>query len=297
MENIKNQSAGRLDFAFKKFLDCRYPVLVDMRTYLSAQYNKFHNHDYPQAWYCMNGHYLHRIGDITYECEPGSVVVIPPGTYHTFNIPEGGFTKLIQINLSLNAFDGYPVDLYTNTIANLFMPAFSKKLGYHFPTYYQLCRDSCAIFEECASWLISLPLNHSEIERKHIFSKLERIFSLPEFALPESFGKQVSALYMRCVQPPIRAISFLNQHYQDKIVEADISRIAAVCRSDLCMYFKQFTGYTCFEYLLWLRLNYAMFYMAYTTYSLSYIADICGFSNPPHMSFVFKKYYGVTPSE
>ena len=67
--------------------------------------------------------------------------------------------------------------------------------------------------------------------------------------------------------------------------------------------FKKETGVTPHEYLVNLRMERARAIISggvtnrYSKYSVSQIAEACGFAEPLYFSRVFKKYFGVSPSE
>ena len=67
--------------------------------------------------------------------------------------------------------------------------------------------------------------------------------------------------------------------------------------------FKKETGVTPYEYLLKERMSLARQLILsgisnrFSPYSISQIAEACGYSEPLYFSRVFKKYYGVSPSE
>ncbi len=67
--------------------------------------------------------------------------------------------------------------------------------------------------------------------------------------------------------------------------------------------FKKETGVTPHEYLVNLRMKRARAIISggvtnrYSKYSVSQIAEACGFAEPLYFSRVFKKYFGVSPSE
>ena len=67
--------------------------------------------------------------------------------------------------------------------------------------------------------------------------------------------------------------------------------------------FKKETGATPHEYLLHERMKLAQGLILggmsnrYSEYTVSQIAEACGYSDPLYFSRVFKKYFGVAPSE
>ncbi|MFI6359943.1 cupin domain-containing protein [Streptomyces sp. NPDC050743] len=48
------------------------------------------HHDFMKIIYVLEGHYDFRVGDATFSGGPGTVVVVPKGSYHTFTTPIGG---------------------------------------------------------------------------------------------------------------------------------------------------------------------------------------------------------------
>lgn len=67
--------------------------------------------------------------------------------------------------------------------------------------------------------------------------------------------------------------------------------------------FKKEMGVTPHEYLIASRMKIAASILSggaantYTNYSVSQVAEVCGFSEPLYFSRVFKKYYGVSPTD
>ena len=59
--------------------------------------------------------------------------------------------------------------------------------------------------------------------------------------------------------------------------------------------FKARTGRAPYQYLLRLRVNYAVHLLLHTDTSLIEIAYTCGFSSQAHFNTVFKRTIGITP--
>lgn len=297
-DTMFNGKYARLLCAYEKRFSNGYPCICTKKVFPAGYCDGFHNHDFPQIWYCLSGSYIHRIGQREYECAKGSVIVVHPGLFHFFQIPEDGEVELLQMDVMYDIFLDTPPEQYVNATANLFLYAFSGELGLEIPVYRELCQESQAAFEVNASWLISLGYNlHYITPKSRICEVLEALFSLPELVIPEKYREKVKWLAQMRLRPVLRLLTYLNLHYPEKIVEEDLLRVAAVCRTDLYRNLKSFTGYSCFDYLRRLRINHAATYMTRTAYSLSYISDVCGFANLPHMTRIFQKYTGQTPTK
>ena len=108
----------------------------------------------------------------------------------------------------------------------------------------------------------------------------------------------------RTYSPAVKALrEDIDQHFADSTFSAD----AAISKLPLnCDYvrklFKKEAGVTPHEYLTRRRLERAGDILRsgvtnrYSNYSVTQIAEACGFADPLYFSRVFKKYYGVAPS-
>lgn len=297
VENIFRDDYKYMACAFDRFFALKSPVLIDTRSYPDTHRNTMHNHDFPQLWYCLSGRYQHYVNGRTYDCEKGSVVMVAPGVVHKLLVPEGERPEIQSLNVLYDTFLEAPADQYIHAIANLFLRPFAKELDYSFEEYKMLSPTSQAALENITSWFASLSFNlHDPVDKVDIYKKLEELFSLPEFAIPEGYWGKAVWLAQTRMRPMIRALVYVNTHYAERIQEDELVRASGTCRANLYRFFKQYTGCTYAVYLQWLRTRHVFAYLTFTTYPISYISDICGFTNHAYMSKIFYKYMGVTPS-
>ena len=298
MEDLRLlEKKWHLDFAFVRYFSKKYPVFAERRMSTPDHNGSYHKHDFPQLWYCLGGHYFHKVGEQIYECTKGSVIMIPAGVCHKFRVPDGEYVELFYLNVMYDIFLDADVQKYVNSISALFLPSFAQELNCAFPTYQILSVGSQRALEEHTSWLSLLDYQDGTVEKTEIMDKLEQIFSLPEFALPESCRPKAVKLIQSRLDPALQMLRYLNRHYAENIQEEELLRAAGTCRTNLYRFFKQFTGCTYSQYLQELRAKHVHVYLSRTTYSLSYISDICGFCNTQHMSRTYKRYAGKTPKE
>lgn len=92
-----------------------------------------------------------------------------------------------------------------------------------------------------------------------------------------------------------KVISYLNEHYRQRILLDELAQSVCMNRAALCRRFKSITGKTIVTFLNELRVAYACTLMANTNKSISEIANECGFHNLSHFNSVFKKYTQETP--
>jgi AraC-like DNA-binding protein len=82
--------------------------------------------------------------------------------------------------------------------------------------------------------------------------------------------------------------------------ELDVTRITKlllISRTKLYYKIKGLTGETPSNFFRTYKLNRAAELLKSGKYTVSEIADLCGFSTQSHFSVVFKKQFGVTPTE
>lgn len=298
MNITKKEGRKLLDCSFAKFGPLRFPVLTKTWVYTYPHQNTQHNHDFPQMWFCLDGMYDHKVEDKIYRLGKGSVVIIPPGIYHSIMVQPGDCAKVVQTNLMYDIFLNIPPERYINTVTSMFLQPFAKELGYSQPLIFTPGKETQNALEKYTSWFASLGFGiHGADTGAEICDKLEEMFTLPEFALPEQYREKAIQLAQSRLLPIVRVLRYMNQHYPEKIAEEDLVKEAAICRANLYRWFKQFTGYTCSNYLQWMRTKHVFIYLTYTTYPISYISDICGFTNPAYMSQLFSKFIGSKPRD
>jgi AraC-like DNA-binding protein len=103
-----------------------------------------------------------------------------------------------------------------------------------------------------------------------------------------------------CAVPPgiRRALQSLENDFADDLSLAELAARAQLSRSHFVQTFRQFTGCSPHQYLLQVRLSYARKLMAQgnTALSLGEIAAASGFFDQAHLTRVFRRFFGTTPS-
>ena len=297
-ENMAEEKSPELGFgfAFDRFAKCKYPVLANLREYNIDHTCFHHRHDFAQIWYCYDGSYDHWIQGKTFRCEKGSLVVVPPGTVHDvfYDIP----ARVLNLNVSYDLILEACIDRYPNTAIQLFLGDFASEIDPDFTYYRMLSPEAQEIVETVFSWFMLLSYEtHSTADNRKILAKLEEIFSLSEFALTQSKIDKALHIIQTRVIPIFKMVSFLNDHYGEKITEGQLLEGANISRAVMYRYFKRILGETYAVYLQKLRVRRAHIYMRTTTLHITQIAQICGFYDVCHLTKVYTKYLGTTPSQ
>lgn len=93
------------------------------------------------------------------------------------------------------------------------------------------------------------------------------------------------------------ALTYINQHYRENPGLEEIAGACNVNKYHLCHTFKEITGATMLEFLNNVRLSKAHSLLMDTGYSMEEIARETGFSSSLNLSRVFKKAYGMAPTQ
>lgn len=92
-------------------------------------------------------------------------------------------------------------------------------------------------------------------------------------------------------------VSYIYQHYAEKITLADIAAAGRVCRSKCCGIFKRYLQQSPVDFLNTYRLKVSCSQLSGTKESITDIAFACGFNHLSYYSKLFAQAYGCTPSE
>lgn len=92
-------------------------------------------------------------------------------------------------------------------------------------------------------------------------------------------------------------VSYIYQHYADKITLDDIAASGNVCRSKCCSIFKHYLQQSPIDFLNAYRLKVSCYLLKNTTNSITQIALTCGFNHLSYYSKLFCRAYGCTPKE
>lgn len=286
-----------IHFAFERRGCQMFGLQVNHPNYEVGYSSGVHSHDFPQIWYCRRGQYRHDIGGKSYDCTPGTLVMVPAGVFHDVRFTEST-AEIVMLDMKYTMFlETDPVQ-WKNTILNLCMPAFAKELEYQPKCFVELGQDSRKKAEDLFSWLtMTMYSPQDTYNGKRIFDKIEELFTLPEFSYPQVDPAKALNLFQTRLLPVLRIIAYLNIHYAEKIDDELLLQEGGISRTGMYRYFSRVMGCTYSKYLQQLRVRKVLISLRNTTFSLSHIADICGFCDMRHMSQVFSKYYGTTPKK
>ena len=92
-------------------------------------------------------------------------------------------------------------------------------------------------------------------------------------------------------------MQYAHDHYAQDITLDDLSAQLFLSRNYLNKIFKQATGETFTSYVIRVRMEKAKVLIIERKYLIYEIAEMVGYKNIPYFSSVFKKHYGMNPSD
>lgn len=134
--------------------------------------------------------------------------------------------------------------------------------------------------------------------------------SAHEFELLGYFYQLWSATYRECnihervassredpdIQLQKTMVSYIYQHYSDKINLEDIATAGTVSRSKCCKIFQKFFSQAPVSFLNDYRMEISCNLLCNTSYSITQIATSCGFNHLSYYSKMFLRRYGCSPN-
>ena len=115
--------------------------------------------------------------------------------------------------------------------------------------------------------------------------------------LPCLMEKSLPAVYQGCNKEIKAALLYIQYHYTRKVTLDDLATAVNLDKSYLCRLFKKEIGQNIFQYLKEQRMKRAAEMIAGGNIYIREVAAAVGFEDPFYFTRLFKKYYGVSPSE
>ena len=95
----------------------------------------------------------------------------------------------------------------------------------------------------------------------------------------------------------LKIAAYINEHYKESITLQFLSDKFFMSKNTLCKRFRSAMDISVMQYVTYVRLNKAKMYLTTTAKSMDEVAEHSGFPSANYFSFIFKKSFGISPTE
>ncbi len=219
--------------------------------------------------YVKEGRVVYYIGENSYVLKSGNLVFIPRGTYRQAYYDNKSFLHFYVMELNCSFDNGNPVEIPPPTIFNVNQNIVIEDL---YENMTKIWKEKSKGYR-LMSRAIALQIFH------------ELIFRTYNSSIKESKSNRIEFIK-----------DYIYDNYHREISVEEIADILNLNPNYLGSYFKKKTGYTLRQYVNSVRINKAKNLLSTGRYSVSGVAEQCGYQDIYYFSKVFKEIEGVPPS-
>lgn len=269
------------EYKFERFSDPSFPV------YFSAQSGrrtlvKIHYHTSAELIQVTSGRVELFSAGLHREYRAGELMFLPPSAVHeVISLTEDAAIRGVVYEPSLTALPAMPMD---------FEALFAGNAQMQYPISPT---DPCSReLNSCMDTIARCYAEHTMAARRQITGCLLQAEAvlIRRFALEESSA----SMQYRKLEP---VLSYLKNHYAERIHISDLSRIIHVCDDRLIRLFREVTGETPVSYLMNLRIEACLRLLSGTDKTIAEIAEETGFGSDTYMTRVFRQRLNTTPAK
>ena len=249
-------------------------------TWTNSDFNALHNHNHWELFVIANGKITHSINGGIFTLSRGDAYLVRPRDVHCFKNPDSNYQQinfLIKSEFLRRFLSAYIEGLYEELLSE------KSPLAFRIPEN---------LLQSGIYKMLSLQTVQGNDVENHVFhTKL--IFD----SLLQSFFDQRYSYTEAYPQWFKNLLNELNKPNAYQLPTDEIVKLTPYSYSRLCYLFKKHTGKTLNEYMLGLKLLHAKEQLRFTGLTTLEISGEIGFSSLSHFNHIFKKTFGMTPSE
>ena len=233
-------------------------------------------HDIPEFLYCLEGNGFVNIDGKNIPFTPGTFVIVNSDKVHATYASDGMITHYcLKINRAFFKENGIDIDSLQ---------------------FDETPDDNRA--RELIKDIFEIYFNRSEDPKYVLMLKLkilEFLYHLWEnCTVDEENEKQIAGKTHRVI---LEAVKYINENYYEKLSLEQLSDYFGYSKYHFARMFKKYTGKTVTEHINILRCEKAAVMLAGSNATIAGISSECGFDGQSYFTEIFRKNYGLTPTE
>lgn len=242
-----------------------------------------HTHDFLEISIVLEGQANYTIEEQEFQLNAGQIMLFNPGTHHGEEQRTGTYSHQLHIGLTNISLDG----LKRNHLP-------TKKAILNLGEYQWEFLDN--------AWRLVKEYSEEQPEfqlmvKALIIEMLVLILRSLEKVQDNTVTLALSKNAKRKQYLVNHAIYYLENHHTQEITLEQLADTLYVSPTYLSKVFKESTGMSPINYLIQVRLKHAKELLANEQLTIREISQAVGYQDAYHFSKLFKKYYGVSPSQ
>lgn len=249
-----------------------------------------HKCNYYTLIYLYQGNGQLILKDHTFDLQTGDFYLIPPKVYYALQPTLDSLCICFNLRQSFVAAE-YKSIFHENPLITSFITQ-TLSPG-HTMTYLALHTDGNEKINTLVLTIFAEYINRDNYSNNAMKNYLSLLFI--SILRNDNTTIDASIKATRLDQQYQQIVNYLQQNYQT----ADLTSLAEhihFSKQYICKIVKEKTGDTFNTLLMNIRLEMVKQYLSESELTLESIAELCGFTASSHLSKVFKKYYGISPS-
>lgn len=256
-----------------------------------------HFHDYIQMWYVKKGSYRHHFNGMDFELSQGNLLIIPPMFGHYVDTSKSEDTELLTCEFTEDFINGAADAEERDTLFNLVYLEpimLSAKLTKPFLNFKG---NAAASIEALLTELNEMYIRRDMFFKTQVKASIIKLLTLIAREYKDISTSDHDALIDKYHDAIQSVLDYMDKNYAEKIYLDEICKTALMSPSSFSYVFKQITGNTFTEYLMYLRVMHARELLDTTLKSQVEICGECGFNDAVYFHRVFKKVTGLSPGQ
>ncbi|MBE5939740.1 MAG: helix-turn-helix domain-containing protein [Lachnospiraceae bacterium] len=287
-------SANKQQKELKEHGSFNFPVLVSKEVLADYERGSFMWHWHPEIELTLitDGQISYQVNDRVYELKAGDGLFCNSNALHTGHMIDGKNCLYTSITFNPKIIYGFKGSVIYN--------------DYVLPITENISLGS-VVFKSSASWQQTILENMKNIENLYFNGqdtyefRIQQLLSDIWLSLYNNTKSDIQNHTLRSGGKDIerlrQILSYMEEHYHEKITLDDISDSIGLCREECCRFFKKQMNQSLFDYLMYLRIEKSLPLLMENRLSITEIAESTGFGSSSYYARVFKEQMNCSPTQ